>query len=175
MEKLKDIFHDFSDIFTAIIIALLMLGVVAWNLGDWFDNYAIPPVTNNTSHERGQGKQESKIPEPPVKSGESISSQEEIGTPHTENEEKNEEKTNIGDNTSVEEIVEVTKEITIPNGAPGIRIAKILLENNLIDNTQDFIDTAETLGLSLKLKPGAFDIPTNADIETIVKIIAGIN
>ncbi len=171
MEKLKDLLHDFTDILLAIVIAFAMFAVVSLYLGDWFQtdknivvaNEQTPddtvPVTpevedseeeapeDNTSQEEEEAPSDTEAPE-------DEGNEEEAAPPVT--------------------VVEV-KTITIPNGTPGVGIATILLENGLIENTADFINTAENLSLSLKLKSGTFEIPTDATIEEMVKIIAKQN
>ncbi|AOY76323.1 hypothetical protein [Clostridium formicaceticum] len=152
MEKLKDLLHDFSDVFIAGIIASLMFGVVVFSLGDWFNTnstaIAIDPLLEVHQQELAEKFSEEA------------------------NTEANEE-----DAADEKDLVEVTvtedKVITVPSGTPASGIATILLDNGLIENTNDFIKTAEELDLLLKLKSGTFTISANADLKDIVRIIAG--
>ncbi len=170
MNKLRDMLHDYSDILIGIIIVLLMFGVVTWHLGDWFNKDTTisqnPPIEENPS-QNNQGDQVVENDENPDNLGENQSPE---ATPGATNDQPPVE---AEEEPPIQVVVNETKQVTIPNGAPGISIAKILLENNLIENTQDFIRTAEELNLILKLKPGTFDIPTDASLETIVNILAG--
>ncbi|MCC5910221.1 MAG: hypothetical protein JJT76_07285 [Clostridiaceae bacterium] len=164
MEKLKDILHDFSDVIFAFVIIIAMFTVITFNLGDWFDNNSVVAVDTASI-------EETNIPEELT----SIVEETEV---QDEEEEKEEDIAEIVEEPEIQEteVVEITIvdsiEITIPNGTPGVGIAKILLDNQLIESTRDFVETAEELNLALKLKSGTFDIPTNATLEDIVRIIA---
>ncbi|SDK68501.1 hypothetical protein [Natronincola ferrireducens] len=159
MEKIKDILHDFSDVFIALFIGLLMMGVVAWNLGNWFDSDSrviamdIESQLEEPSNEKGETNEENSD-----------------GSPV-------EEDSSLEEDEEEEEVIEVTvvstKKITIPSGTTGSGVAKILQENGLIEDTNDFIKTAEDLGLTARLKSGTFDIPSNATTTKIINIITG--
>lgn len=177
MEKIKDILHDFSDVFIALVITGLMLGVVAWNLGDWFgkDNIAsaidAPPIEDNRVKEPQKSEPVNEVDkkdENQEVSEEIVDAEEKTEDESSETESSQEE----SQETPVKVIATENKTITIPNGTPGIGIARILLENGLIENTQDFVQTAENLGLALKLKSGTFQIPFGATTEEIIKIIS---
>ncbi|SET33125.1 hypothetical protein SAMN05660297_02047 [Natronincola peptidivorans] len=169
MEKIRDILHDFSDVFIAIIITVTMLVVVAWNLGDWFDdNNTASAIDTASTIEESNKEIQSKLPE--IDSEIDEAPEETVVEEVPPVEESQEESS-----TPIEITVVASKQITIPNGTPGVGVARILQENGLIENTQDFIRVAEELDLSLKLKSGTFQIPTDATIETMVKIIARSN
>lgn len=194
MEKIKDFFHDYSDIFLAIIISGVMFAVLSFNLGTWFtdspdtvsaneqntgeSNNAIDDnLDSNSENENLQDTENVKDT-----SEEDIKNEEETNkdSEDTENENTKDEDNEIeeSDDTEKENNTSTTPEIktiSIPNGTPGSGIAKILKENGLIDNTNDFIKTAESLNLSNRLKSGSFDISTDASLEDIIRIISGKN
>ncbi len=199
MEKLKDILHDFTDVILAIGIAILMFAVVVMNLGDWFNfntialaDSSLPAVeepieevieelveeelTEEVNEEviveeaTEEETTEEKVVEETNNENNKPKVEEGTNKPVKNNETDNTPKEN-NNSTEVVSVVEV-KKITIPNGSPGSRIAKILKENGLINDTADFIKTAEDLKLLLKLKPGTFNIPANATVEEIIRIIA---
>lgn len=168
MEKIKDILHDFNDVFIALIIGVLMFGVVAWNLGDWFDKDNIASAID-TVPSVGDSDTDRK-PE------EAIDEVQEEEIVESEASDEKPEKTPEEPATEPIQVVVVdNKEITIPSGTPGSGIARILLENGLIDNSQEFIQVVEGLNLASKLKSGTFQIPGTATLEDIAKIIAGQN
>ncbi|KAB3534850.1 endolytic transglycosylase MltG [Alkaliphilus pronyensis] len=176
MEKLKDLIHDFTDILLALVIVAVMIAVVTYNLGDWFefdkdvnaaqipdaieaDTPNNPVVIADDSEEASQENHEEDMEE---------------NTDEVVDEENTEEEIVEDEASSPITVVEV-KEIVIPNGTPGVGVAKILQENGLIENTSDFIKAAEELQLDIKLKSGTFFIPTSASIEDMVKTIAKVN
>lgn len=194
MEKIKDFFHDYSDIFLAIIISSVMFTVLSFNLGTWFTDSPNAVAaseqntadSNNTIGDNSDSNFENEdledtenVKDP---SEEDINNEEKINKDieDTENENMKDEdnETEESRNNEKENNTSTTPEIktiSIPNGTPGSGIAKILKENGLIDNTSDFIKTAESLNLSNRLKSGSFDISTDASLEDIIRIISGQN
>lgn len=180
MEKLKDILHDTTDILLALVIVVAMFAVVSLYLGDWFNfdkNVVMadtpPPIV-----------EENEVPNEVAESDEAATDSEApLDNQPNDNEEATEKPSDepvsptpnvTPPSTSPVTVVEI-KRITIPDGTPGVGVARILYDNGLIENTADFIRSAEDLNLSLKLKSGTFEIPTNATIEAMVKIIAKQN
>jgi len=182
LEKIKDFFHDFSDVFFAIVVTSVMVIVLSLNLGSWFnntsnivladesvqisenkDNHTISENNNeqvNVEDEIELEKEDGTIDEIIIEQSDETQNKDNIDS--KENEVESENTTNIA-----------VKTIVIPNGTPGSGVAKILKENGLIEDTKDFIQTAENLNLAIRLKSGSFEISTNSTIEDMVKIIAG--
>ncbi|NLM04804.1 MAG: endolytic transglycosylase MltG [Clostridiales bacterium] len=178
MEKLKNILHDYGDVFIAFIIAALMFGVVAWNLGDWFDNDIDIALNNDTDKPVSMENNEQSQVEIINNNSSDISDEEENSSSDTtennddivennENDQSEDENSNAKGNE--------IKEITIPSGSPGTAIANILYENGLISDTQTFIETIEALNMASKLKSGAFQIPVNSSVKEIIDIITKSN
>ncbi len=161
MERIKDFLHDNTDIFVAIIIALAMFSVVAVNLGDWFKL--------DTSIEMAE-KKDKDADNTPDKEEEAPPVEQEDET-LVDEEPVEENKTEVEAPPATAIIVEIIR-VVVPDGTPGIGIANILKEKGLISDTAEFVKVAEELNLGTKLKSGAFDIPSNATIEEIVKTIA---
>ena len=61
--------------------------------------------------------------------------------------------------------------INIPPGSASSKIGEILVDNNLIENENDFIEKAIELKLDTKLKYGDFEIPQNSSLEEILEIL----
>lgn len=171
MEKLKDLLHDVTDILLAVVIAFAMFAVVSLYLGDWFqaDQNVVMADNNQLDNEPVTPK----VQNPPAKAPDDETNDEE---PNSEDAENLTDSENTPEGENKEETPPVTvvevKTITIPNGTPGVGIAAILVENGLLDNAAEFINAAEALGLSLKLKSGTFEISTDTTVEEMVKIIA---
>lgn len=186
MEKIKDFFHDFSDVFFAIVVASIMFVVLSLNLGSWFNNssntvLADEPIHisqdqhNNSESKNDDIDAEDKNQEAEVEDKE-VNNEEATETEATETEDA---KNNNDANTNNDEVIEENKKaqevktIVIPNGTVGTGVAKILKDNGLIAEAKDFVQTAENLNLAGRLKSGTFEISTSATIEDMVKIIAG--
>lgn len=179
MDRIKDFFHDFSDVFFAIAIGGIMFFVLSANLGSWFTNssnivLADEPV-NITDNNNTSPKPENDIEKENVEDAEN----EDVPDENNESTDTKEEPDNVIDSNKNEvdaddNVVNTeVKTIVIPNGTPGSGVAKILKESGLIEDTQDFIKAAENLNLAVRLKSGTFEIPNNSTIEDMVKIIAG--
>lgn len=221
MEKIKDFFHDFSDIFIAIIIAGIMFAVLTINLGGWFNepihtvladksvdssgdqnnNIIDNRSDNNIDLKDGQSNtnidSENNQPDTNIDSEDNqpdINIDPENARPDNSIDSKGDKSETKDDTSRIEtgkqqndivensetnkdvqtnKTVKETKKITIPSGASGTGIARILKENELIDDINDFVQTAENLNLSRRLRSGFFEIPINTTIENMVKIIAG--
>lgn len=61
----------------------------------------------------------------------------------------------------------------IPSGSAGMKIAQILEDKGLIDNTAAFIGRIEELNLAAKLKSGTFEISQGTPLDDIIYIITG--
>ncbi|WP_313340827.1 hypothetical protein [Sedimentibacter sp.] len=62
--------------------------------------------------------------------------------------------------------------INIPEGSFPSKIGDILLNSNLIENKEDFLDRSVELGLDTRLRSGTFDIEVGTSLDNIIKIIA---
>lgn len=179
MDKIKDFFHDYSDVILGFLIVAAMFMVVYVNLTTIFDESTAAvtqPSDSSALEERGSGDDSDIIVV-------------DLGDPtdwtegDADGPEDRHESDAEGTETTAEEPVPpepaapptdgqlVT--VTIPNGTPGIGIAQILVDHQLIPDTTAFVQSAEALDLSLKLKSGTFQIPAGSTPETMVKIIAG--
>ena len=199
MEKIKDFFHDFSDVFFAIIIASIMFAVLTINLGGWFnvpihtvladrsadiseeqnDEITDNQSNNNTDLEddRSNKNMDSEDVRPDNSIGlESDKSEEKDDTSKAETkiqQDDNVKNSDTEEDAQTNKTIKETKKIIIPSGTYGTGIAKILQENELIDDINDFVRTAENLNLSRRLRSGSFEIPIDTTVENMVKIIAG--
>lgn len=149
-----------------------MFSVVAVNLGDWFklDSgivMAAGKIDENETETDTKINEEVKAPE--VKEENNVVEE----TPENKEEVIETPKAETPQGTPSTSVIVEIKRIVIPNGTPGVGIAKILQEKGLINSTGDFVRVAEELKLAVKLKSGTFEIPTNSSIEDMVRIIAG--
>jgi len=177
MEKIKDLIYDYSDLFLALLITMAMVGIVYINLTTIFDD-SVLAIPDPSSVLIGGSEISSELDT----SSETIII--DLNDPIAEN-------TDVEDSRHESEPETVTTEpstpptpaappvtgemvtVTIPNGTPGIGIARILVENQLLPDTTAFVQAAEEMELALKLKSGTFQIPAGSSPEQMVRIIAG--
>lgn len=62
--------------------------------------------------------------------------------------------------------------IDIPQGSFPSQIGEILLNNNLIENEDEFLTRSVELGLDTRLRSGTFDIKVGTSLDDIIKILA---
>ncbi len=173
LEKFKDLLYEISDLLLAIVILLIMSSVITWQVSDSMafseqnDEVNVGYVDNSTS--------------------EDLPVQDDINKPQDDtiivedNDDTNVDHGDISETGKPEEdsikkdyakpITKIT--IEIPSGTPGIGIAKILKDNNLIEDTSSFVARVEELNLAVKLKSGTYKIDSNTSLDDIIYIITG--
>ena len=62
--------------------------------------------------------------------------------------------------------------IIIPEGSYPSQIGEILLNNNLIESTEEFLTRCVELNLDTRLQSGTFDIEVGTSLDDVIKIIA---
>lgn len=164
VEKIKDFVYEITDILLAIVIALIIIFVIGLNLGGWFnfisiDNILDSPNINTSTQNNYSSEMDTQQDNSQTDLDQSVDD-DDISTE------------NLAENNSMQVSVIEVKSITIPSGTPAVGIANILLENKLIDNVPKFIEVAEKMNVSAKLKSGTFEITSTSSLEEIVKIIA---
>ena len=179
MEKIKDLIYDYSDVFFALIITAAMVGVVYINLTTIFDSSIAAMPDSSDILIGGSGTSSS--------TGESNEIIIDLSDPaageNTEVEDSRHEPEPEPAPAAVEPAPPATPvpppvtgemvTVTIPNGTPGIGIARILVDHQLLPDTTAFVQAAEELELAVKLKSGTFQIPAGSSPEQMVRIIAG--
>jgi len=167
VEKIKDFVYEITDVLLAIVIALVIILVIGWNLGDWFDFISIDNIFNSPSVDNMlQDESSSKINTEQNNSQTGLIPDNKLEDTTTETATEN--------NTTQILIIEI-KSIIIPSGTPAVGIANILLEKSLIDSVAAFIELSENMNLSSKLKSGTFEISNDSSLKEIIKIIAKEN
>ncbi|MGV8145723.1 MAG: hypothetical protein ACLKAK_05490 [Alkaliphilus sp.] len=167
MEKIKDFIYEITDVLLATVIAIVIIFVIGWNLGDWFDFLSIDNIFGSPSVDNvSQNKSVSKINNQQDDFQDDVVKDSEVSNSTGETTEEN-----ISSQISIIEV----KNIVIPNGTPAVGIANILLENTLIDSVSEFIELSESMNLSAKLKSGTFEISNDSSLEEIIRIITGQN
>jgi len=166
LEKLKDFFYDCSDTLLSLFIILVMVLVITWKLSGAMSI----PLFNNTDDGF-----EAIAAEDQQNNDATISDNTGSTTPQEEPNEETEPEKPVTPNDQIQVIEVQAKDINIeiPKGTTGSGIAKILQSEGLIENTSDFINRVEELGLAPKLRFGTFTIKSNSSLDEIISIITG--
>lgn len=182
-EKIKDLFYEISDILLALVIILMMSTVITWKITD---SLAFSKDKTSMTHEVKENVQQEPAVNPVDTSNPTAGNSEDTAE-GTAND--NKDSVEVQDHT-VEDTDDTTVtdeqtptipskpamiHVEIPSGTPGMRIAKILKDKGLIDNTAKFVARIEEKNLSSKLKSGSFDIESGTSLDHIIGIITGTN
>jgi len=171
VEKIKDILFDLTDFVLVLVIVVVMISVISLKVTDSLSLNPFSIIAKNSiEHEITIDKQNNNDIEldnldikPNISSTDSnIEKPEEILI---------EPDTTLDIKKTIPEVVEL--KITIKSGSTGYDIAKLLMSNNLIDNTQIFISRVEELKLGAKLRSGTFTLNSSLPLDEIIFIIAG--
>lgn len=157
-----------------------MFAVLTVNLGSWFDGHSGIVSASESGNTPGEQNNNAVNSRP---NNNHMDSEHENKGLKTENDADKIEAEQSQDNDNTDTYIDKdeqknrtvgeTKKIVVPSGTFCTGIAKILKDNKLIEDENNFIQAAENLKLSGRLKSGSFEIPIDATAEDMVKIIAG--
>ncbi len=171
-EKIRDFFYNINDLIIAILIISLAAYIITWKIGDIL-SYPDQVVAQETSEPAPLDD----VHTPDIPENEDIPDETSDEDPITD---PDEEITNETPTESEEDPIDepptqpVNKiSIDIPSGTAGERIASILKEKGLINNSSEFIDRLEERNLDVKLQAGTFKIPENASVDEVINILTG--
>jgi len=170
MKKILNAIRDFLYILTdyglILTVAVIMLAVLAWRFDILFSRNVeketiaiVPgntqvevPITKDPSNNDNDNNNENEVP----------------------NEEQNAENPIDNANPS-NKPSEVVATVSIPAGSFPSKIGDILLNSNLIDDKNKFLNRSVEMGLDTKLQSGDFEIVIGTNLDDIIKIIAKAN
>lgn len=142
-EKLRDLLYDSIDYIIILAVIIGVISIINWRIGGLFPKDEIMSEDSEKSLE---------IPE-------DNSSDESEGLEEEEND--------GGDEILDGEIVD----ISIPPGSTLSEISEILVENQLVEDKQEFSNKTVELGYDTKLKYGEYEIPLGSSEEEILEIL----
>ena len=153
VNAVKDFFYEVTD-HTLILIVIAFIGVILiWRFNILFDfsinkseiqGDELPPVEKESETETGENTPSDNNP--------GISD---------ENNTEHDEKTPGEIHT-----------VIIPSGSTAADIASVLYSKGLINGTGEFLNRSVEMKLDTKLKSGTFNIPSDAELDQIIKIIS---
>lgn len=187
VEKIKDLLYDLTDFVLVIIIVAIMFSVLSLKITDSLsinvlnvfhkDNNTESVVINDSNNTIDNKENLEDIAIKPENNdsitNDEISENNEINMTEDENTSVD-ETANVDDDTNIPNSSENTQIIiNIESGSTGYKIAKILKDNNLIEDTSVFISRVEELNLGAKLRSGSFTLNTSQSLDDMIYIIAG--
>lgn len=178
MNKLRDVIYNVSDVILAIIIITLIVGIIGWKIkaiSDYPEYAASLPSNSDGSNNPIDNPPDSEDPSD-IGSGEETPDTQTPDTqtpPQSETPSQNDEPNNQNPSTNDPVTVPQVVTIKIPDGSIGSSIAKILLENNLIKSSSEFLNRATERKLDSKLRSGTFKIPSSATLDEVINILTG--
>lgn len=157
INAIRDFIYNITDYGLIVTVIVVMVVILGWRF--------------NILMNRGIEKEEIKNNLPPIVSNEPSNPEnpgqdEENPENDPDDEEPTPEPTNPGEPSGL------IATINIPEGSFPSKIGDILLDSNLIDNKEDFLDRSIELGLDTRMRSGTFDIEVGTSLDNIIKIIA---
>ncbi|MBS4536576.1 hypothetical protein GOQ29_13205 [Clostridium sp. D2Q-14] len=166
-EKIKDLLYDYIDYVLIILVVVIIGGIIGWRLEILFNDNETEAITSNIdSIEKDVDENSSK------KEKEDSNANKEEKNDSEENKDNDEKSSSSKDDKSSKNDEEIA--IEIPQGSLPSDTAQILLDNDLIDDVDKFIDRAEALKLETKLRSGEFTFNKGSDLDNIIKTLANI-
>lgn len=165
-ERLKDWIYDSSDLFTAIIIIIFAAFIITGRI----HSIMAYPETLNAATSQETGTQAVIHSEGSTKVNTDTTT-----TPANSTTVPTQQQTDASAKPTVSSQTQPPAggnvKITIPQGAAGERIAKILVENGLVNQSSDFLNVLKKSGLESKLRSGTYNIPSGSTPDQIIKIL----
>ncbi|MCQ2561654.1 MAG: endolytic transglycosylase MltG [Clostridia bacterium] len=176
MKKIKDLIYDYNDIFIALMILALAAMVILWRVTGIMDYSKYVNKHNPTHHSQvdftdvdltqTEVEEFNENPEEfnSESSGQEAEAPQEQQPAETGSEEPQPQEG--GQQTATD------KSIVIPAGSAGTKIAEILVQNGLIESSDQFLSAVTAKQAEKKLKAGTFTIPAGSTVDQIVDILA---
>lgn len=186
IEGIKDFIYDSVDYFIVLCVVLLVGVIIGWRLPQLFasdldkyseseiaaatdesDNKEVSETDKNTSKDDSSKTIEDNVIEVVEEESDNSNSEKNIDESDSNESSSNESSSNVSNNNGE------TITVVIPSGSLSPKIADILKNKGLIDDTNEFLKKAKELKLDTKLRSGDFKIKQGSSLESIIKKIAG--
>lgn len=156
INAIRDFLYNITDYGLIITVILVMVVILGWRFNILFNRGIEKDVIAELPEIVDNENKNPEIPDPttdPENPGQ------------TEEDPKDNPSENQGGNG-------VIATINIPEGSFPSKIGDILLNSNLIDDTDKFLSRSVELGLDTRLRSGTFEIEIGTSLDDIIKIIA---
>jgi hypothetical protein len=165
INALRDFIYNITDYGLIITVVVVMMALLAWRFDILFNrnivkeaiastppDYNLVEATPNKSNNNNENENPEKMNEDPEQT---------IKNPNNEQ---------INDSET-----DVIATVEIPQGSFPSGIGDILINSNIIDDKDAFLDRSVELGLDTKLRSGTFEIALGTNLDEVIKIIANAN
>lgn len=173
INAIRDFIYNITDYGLIIAVVVIMVGVLMWRFDILFsrniekeaiakapDTEAVDKVeTNNTDKDTNKPTDVAKNPE----SNDKVT------------DDKDKSNTGTSSNNSTSNKTNVIATIEIPQGSFPTKIGEILVNSNVIEDKNAFLNRSVELGLDTKLQSGKFEIALGTSLDEVIKIIAKTN
>lgn len=191
IEGMKDFIYDSVDYFIVLCVVLLVGAIIGWRLPQLFasdlDKYSESEIAVSTDESDNNEVSETDKNTPKDDSSKTIEDnvievvEDKSDNSNSDNatDESNSNESNSNESSSNESSSNVSNNngetitVVIPSGSLSPKIADILKNKGLIDDTNEFLKKAKELKLDRKLRSGDFEIKQGSSLESIIKKIAG--
>jgi hypothetical protein len=160
INAIRDFLYNITDYGLIIIVIVVMVGILGWRFNILFSRGIdkevidqLPPIAANE-------------PEPSDSTGNNPNPSE---PGEAEEPSQTEEPEKPSQNESGSGLIAT---VVIPDGTLPSKIAEILLNSNLIDDTKAFLNKSVELGLDTRLRSGTYEIEVGTSLDNIIKILA---
>lgn len=174
MEKLKDILYDVGDTLFALIIVLVMVSIVTIKLTSAMDINILSPELDLALFKGTEDVVEPNVPKPVTPKPEESNNTIIIDDSDAPGGEDSNTPSKV-DSSNEPEVIDIARDITldIPKGSSAASIAKLLVDNNLVDSSSTFLNRVQELKLDPKLRYGSFKLKSNYSLDKIISVITG--
>lgn len=169
-EKSRDFLYDMVDYIIILAVVAGVVCVINWRIGVVFDN-KITTVANAENVLKGTSNEKA----PNLSEGAIATSTDDSKATVVEIDTSKPAKADAEKSKSAEKPAASGKKVTlkIPSGSATDKIAQIVVDSNLASSKADFLKRVSELKLETKLRSGDFTIDSGADLDTVIKTIAG--
>lgn len=174
INAIRDFLYNITDYGLIIAVIVIMVAILAWRfnllfnkdiekevIADGADIIQIDDEHDSTSN-LNDNTDEIDDEKPEVSDNE-------------DTEEPDNTDTKEPDDTEGNNVSDVIATIEIPEGSFPSSIGDILVNSNLINNKNEFLNRSVELGLDTRLRSGTFEIAVGTSLDNIIKIIANAN
>lgn len=158
INAIRDFLYNITDYSLIIIVIAAMVVILSWRFDILFSRGIEKEVIDELPAVTEPDDKDTNKPEPSDPTGP------EDPDPTDKPDEPSEPDGNEG--------TSVIATITIPEGSFPSKIADILLNSNLIDDKDTFLNRLVELGLDTRLRSGTFEIEVGTPLDNVIKILA---
>ncbi len=173
INAIRDFIYNITDYGLIIAVVVIMVGVLMWRFDILFsrniEKEAIAKAPDTEAVDKGKTGNTDKDTNKPA----DVAKTPESNDKATDDKDKG--NTGTSSNNSTSNKTSVIATIEIPQGSFPAKIGEILVNSNVIEDKNAFLNRSVELGLDTKLQSGKFEIALGTSLDEVIKIIAKAN